>query len=269
MQIRNFDLSSLNSISTFAVSIADYKMVTPTLARVVVTYSGQPKSKEEARAAISKRLKSLGSPVADSFRTLFRNGEISSAIGFVRANAEVVEYSEEALKGKRVMASNLLMDDTDKSMWDVRENAGAKYLVKHGNEDLSQLVHLASARRAGDPQLAQVASERVLEREFAAFVGKDSEEVEFGYVVAGQTDNGETFSVLAMGADTPVDVTPDQVVHVMNFDGDDVKAMGAEVAAVPGMGREALVEYYTKLYGSYAPDYLQKVIDIINSMSFA
>jgi hypothetical protein len=269
MNFRNLDLDSITSrLNSFTMHVNDYQMISPTVARVMINYTGTaPNEQEEIRASIGRVFKGMASPVAESFRKV-TEGVIA---GFVKVSREVREYDEATVtaavaSGKmKVMAANLLMDKTDESLWEVKEGATGKYTVRQGNDDLSQLVHLATKTRIGTPTFAHLASVPAEQKEFAAFVSKDSEEVEHGYVVASADG---VMSVLPVGADEPVNIEVSQLVEVLNMDGDDTKALGVEMAAGVAGDKAAVVEYYKKAYG-YAPDYLQKIMDMINCHSFA
>ena len=271
----NFRLLDVDSIvarvNTFSLNVQDYEMVTPTLARVLVTYSGTAPTKEEIRAELAKVMGNRATAVRNSFRSLERTGGSKTLAGFVRSQADVKVYDETAAEnqGKYMQtASNLLMDNEDKSMWEVKSGSTGKYLVRHGEEDLAELVHLATVRKSGMPVLAQIATVGAEPREIAAWVCKSQEEVLHGYVVAKATDGSGKMTVLAFdGAGEAEDIDPDQLVEVVNMEGEDDKAMGRSMSTA-GMDRNAIIEYYKKAY-PYAPDYVQEIIDMIDQHATA
>lgn len=265
MQFRNLDLDSLHAkLNSFTMNVNDYEMVSPTLARVIITTTGNtPVQQEEIRASVARLFNGLASPVAESFRKV-TDGVMA---GFVKTNREVREYDEAAVTaGKmKVMSSNLLMDNDDASLWEIKEGSTGRYTVRQGNEDLSQLVHLACRKQMNQPTMAHLASMPAETKEFAAFVAPSSEEVEHGYVIA----SGEgKMTVMPFGADEAIEISTAQLVEVCNLDGEDVSAFGSPMAAECAASKEAMIEYYRKAY-VYAPDYVQKIIEIINQHSVA
>jgi hypothetical protein len=268
---RNADLASIaRRVNTFSVSLQDHQMVTPTLARVVLSWTGQQPDRSEVAASIADLFNGLASPVESSFRSL-QSGPVSVAIGFVKANREVKEYTSEiaANQGRyKAMASNLLMDREDQSLWEVHSGSTGKFLVKKGNEDLSELVHLATARKATLPTLAQVASVPAEVQEFAAFVDPTVQEVMHGYIV-GRADGGKVRVLAFEGDGQDQEIPEDLLVEVVNLDGKDQEAAKIKMSAEVAADRGAMVSYYTKLFGSYAPDYLKNVITMIDSHSIA
>jgi hypothetical protein len=267
LNFRNLDLDSLalkSTLSGFTLNVNDYEMVTPTLARVMLTYTGNvPQSHEEIRAEVARMLKGLASPVAESFRKV-KDGVVA---GYVKTAREVREFDQSAVTAgmMKEMAANLLMDKTDESLWEKKSGASGEYLVRQGNDDLSGLVHLATNKQLGQPTFAHLASMPAESKEFAAYVSKETEEVEHGYVVASASGK---MSVIPFGADETVEVQTAQLVEVINLDGEDAKAAGGMMAAEVAADKNAMVEYYRKMF-SYAPDYVQKIIDIITQHSFA
>lgn len=267
MNFRNLDLDSLASKATlagFTLNVNDYDMVTPTLARVMLTYTGNvPRSQEEVRASVAALFKGHAAPVAESFRKV-TEGTIA---GFIKTSREVREFDSGMVTAGKMkeMAANLLMDKTDESLWEKKSGAAGDYLVRQGNDDLSGLVHLATHKKLGQPTFAHLASMPAETKEFAAYVSTDSEEVEHGYVVASADGK---MTIIPVGAEEGVEVQTAQLVEVINLDGEDAKAAGGVMAAEVAADKGAMIEYYRKMFG-YAPDYLQKIIDIINQHAFA
>jgi hypothetical protein len=267
MNFRNLDLDSLASratLSGFTLNVNDYDMVTPTLARVMLTYTGNiPRSQEEIRASVAQLFKGHASPVADSFRKVTEG----TVAGFIKTSREVREFDSGMVTAGKMkeMAANLLMDKTDESLWEKKSGAAGDYLVRQGNDDLSGLVHLATNKQLGQPTFAHLASMPAETKEFAAYVSTDTEEVEHGYVVASADGK---MTVIPVGAEDAVEVQTAQLVEVINLDGEDAKAAGGVMAAEVAADKGAMIEYYRKMF-SYAPDYLQKIIDIIGQHAFA
>lgn len=267
MNFRNLDLDAIHAkIQTagFTLNVNDYEMVTPTLARVMITYTGEvPQSQEEVRAGIARLFEGQASPVAESFRKVTA-GVIA---GFVKTAREVREFDQAVVTAGKMkeMAANLLMDKTDESLWEKKSGASGEYLVRQGNDDLSGLVHLATNRQMGQPTFAHLASMPAETKEFAAFVSKTSEEVEHAYVIAS---NEGKMTVLPFGSEDAVEIETAQLVEVLHLEAADVKGAGSEMAAEVAADKQAFIEYVRKWF-SYAPDYVQKWIDMINQHAFA
>lgn len=262
-----FDITRLAAkMSSVRFSINDSNTLTPTLAKVVLTMSGTPESQLEIRKQVAKLFQGQASVVEGSFRWADREGDIKTAVGFVRANTEVREYEEKASNGKyRVMSANLLMDQEDSSLWEVKEGAGTRYLCRQGNEDLSSLVALASNRKASLPKLSECASAVVAKTDFVAFVDTNTEEVRYGFAVQAATDG--TLTVVASDNEDSMDVEVASVIDVMELEGEDLAKL-SETAMAPGMSKEAMIAYYRKAY-SYAPEYIAEIIKMIDMHAFA
>src|SRR5690606_20902696 len=129
------DLTDLaNKVRTFTLNLQDYDMVTPSLAKVVVTLTGNIPTKEEVRAEMAGLFKDLASPVLNSFREIENTGPIRTIVGFVKTCAAVKDIDGKPVEGMRVVASNILMDEQDKSLWEIRNGATGKYLVLQGDQ---------------------------------------------------------------------------------------------------------------------------------------
>ncbi len=267
--LTGFDLDRISSkLTAFRISVNDYKMITPTLARVVLNMNGTPEDSLQMRVAVAKLFKQQASAVEGSFRWASRSGDVKAVVGYVRANNDVREFDAKADGAKyRAMASNLLMDNADKTLWEVRSGSGdSKYLARHGNEDLSSLVHLATSFRSVSPRLAQTASGVPAQKDFVAFVDRKTEEVRYGFAVTSATAQTQgMLTVVATDDEEAIDVPEEDVVDVYETDGEDT----AQVAvAASGLSKEAMIAYYKKAY-SYDPAYIQEIIKMIDQHSFA
>jgi hypothetical protein len=264
-----FDLDRITSkVRSFRMTVNDCEMVTPTLAKVVLNMTGVPDSMLEVRTAIAQIFKGEASAVENSFRWANRKGDLKSVVGYVKANNAVREYNEKSESNKyRAMASNLLMDQEDRSLWEVRSGAGdAKYLVREGNDDLSSLIHLATSYRRINPKVNEIASASPATTEVVGFVDRVTEEVRHGFVVATNKNAG-TVTVLATDSEDPLDVPETDVIDVFELDSDEQEQLST-TAAASGMSKEAMISYYRKAY-SYSPEYIQEIINTINQHAFA
>lgn len=267
--LTGFDLDRISSkLTAFRLSVNDYKMVTPTLARVVLNMNGTPEDSLQMRVAIAKLFGNQASAVEGSFRWASRNGDVKAVVGYVKSNNDVREFDPKADGAKyRAMASNLLMDNEDKTLWEVRSGSGDnKYLARQGNEDLSALVHLATSFRSVSPRLSQTASGVPAPKDFVAFVDRTTEEVRYGFAVSTATvESKGTLTVVATNDENAVDIPEADVIDVYEPDAED----NAQVAtAATGLSKEAMIAYYKKAY-SYSPEYINLIIDTINQHSFA
>lgn len=267
---RLFDLDKVAArLSNFTVNVHDFKILSPTIARVVLSYTGQVPSKDQIRAKISAMFDNNATAIAGSFRELTRGGDVKSVIGFVKTSREVKEYTEATAKADeyKVMASNLLMQKADGSMWEIKTGAMGQYLAKQTSDDLRALVHLAQNTVNGLPKFNQIASLAAMTQpsEFCAYVDLDAEEVLHGYVVASE---GDKLTVLAKETDEIVEVAADQLVQVQDLEGEDRKVMASPEMQNFGQDASGMIAYY-KLAYRYDPAYIAKIIDMIGQHSYA
>jgi hypothetical protein len=264
-----FDMSKATaSINLFSLNIHDSREVTPTLHRVVLSYTGElPNSPEQIHQQISSLLKGHGAPVVGSFSHLTKSGDIKSLIGFVKASRPIIEFNDEVKANAdgrfKAMASNLLMDKTDESMWEIRSGATGKYLAKQSHTDMTELVHLATASVFGLPKFSQIEPPAVAVREFASFVDVESEEVMNGFVVASD-ENG--IKVMAFETNEVVEAGYDQLIELNELTPEEATIKGMEMPkeiAADQADPNTMIEYYRKAY-PYAPEYVQKIIEMIN-----
>lgn len=264
-----FDLDRISSkLKSFHLKVNDYDMVTPTLARVVLSMTGNYNDRFELKTAIAKLFNNLASPVENSFRWANRNGDIKSVVGYVRSNNEVREFNDKQDSQKyRAVASNLLMDNEDKTLWEVKSGSNdSKYLTRKGNEDLSELVHLATSYRTASPKLTQLASAAPAAKEVVGFVDRTTEEMRYGFVVESGVQAKGKVTVVATDNDEAVDVPEEDVVDVYELDPEESAQLST--TAANGLSKEAMIEYYKKAY-SYSPEYIQEIIKMIEQHAFA
>lgn len=267
---RLFDLDSVAArLSSFTVNVHDYKVLSPSVARVVLSYTGQVPGPDELRAKISAMFEGNAAAIVGSFRELTRSGDVKSIIGFVKTSREVKPFEEAAAKGDdyKVMAANLLMQKADGTMWEIKSGAMGKYLAKQTGDDLRALVHLAQNTMNGLPKFNQIASLAAMTqpKEFAAFVDLDAEEVLHGFVVASSDTK---VTVLAKETGETVEVAADQLVHVMDLEGEFEKVTSSAEMQSFGQDASGMIAYY-KLAYRYNQEYVQKIIDMIGQHSFA
>lgn len=269
---RLFDLDKVAAqLSRFTVSLHDYTMVSPTVARVILSHTGQTPTQEEIRQKVAALFDNNAAAIAGSFRALTASGDVKSAVGFVKMSREVRPFGEEEVKASadsfKVMASNLLMQKSDGAMWEIKSGAMGKYLAKQTNDDLRELVHLAHSPMSGLPRFNQIASlaSMTQPREFAAFVDLGAEEVMHGYVVAS---SDESLTVITRETGEVVEVAANQLIQVQDLEDEGKLQTASEDMQRFGMDSKGMIEYYKHQY-RYDPEYVQKIIDMIGQHSFA
>ena len=245
---------NLKDINTNTLSITDYELVASKVARVVVAFTGSH-SKESFAEAISAKLQHLATPVENSFRMV----KAGVMVGYVRANTavRVVEDDKELRANYRVMASNILMDNADKSLWEVKTGAAGKYLARHGNEDLSELVEAAVNPISNVPRVHQLAIASVAKREFVAFAS-ESGDMDYGFCT-GVDNEGQRLRVVSASKGRAITIPQSVVASVVKVQ---LPKSTHKRILEAGISREDAKqenEYYTRLF-SYAPDYLADII---------
>jgi hypothetical protein len=260
---REFDTGKvLDQLTINTVNLNDFEMCGDGLARVVLSFTGDLRG-DDFRYGVSKLFGEQACAVKDSFRQLTAN----SVVGYVSANRQVREYDAPKDSGRyRALASNILMDRDDQTTWKLTETeSGSKYLCRHGIEDLSELAQEVATRRTGVPRISAIASAEVATKEFVAFVNSERE-MDYGYAV-GESDG--KLCILSAATQEEVLVDPKVIVAALNLMGSDDKEMGREMAMDQySQDKSGMISYYKQAY-NYAPDYVQKIIEMINQHAFA
>lgn len=246
-------------INTTTVAITDYKLISANVARVILSTSGNP-TKEQVSAQLSQQLQNLAAPIENSFRHI----KAGVTIGYVRANRPVRVVEEKEIRASyKVMASNILMDKQDNTLWEVKQGAGGTFLARHGNEDLSELVEASLNPRMGVPRLNHIAQASVAKREFVAFASA-SGDMDYGFCVASSKEKG-LIKVVSFTQRKAVVVQTEAVASVIPAGANGVripKAVHDRIikAGITRSDAEQEIAYYNRLY-AYDPAYLSEVID--------
>ena len=238
-------------------SVTDYEILSPTLAKVVVAHTGEP-TRDEVAQMLAAKMDYLAAPVRGSFRNI-RPG---LAVGFVRANKEIRLLEDKSQY--RVMSSNILMDNTDKTLWDVKSGAGGKYLARHGQEDLSELVNASVYRRPDLPGLRHVTIAKAAPQEMVAFVDHDGS-MDYGYAIGTSEAQVRVFSNARR---IPVTVDYTRVVSITAAPVPKSTHVSVVAQLSDAQAKADAKDYYRQLYG-FDPAYLAEVIDSIDGSSFA
>lgn len=241
------------------VNITDFSIKSPTLAKVIISYTGDIDA-DFIKSELAKKMDYLAVPVKASFKRI-RDGV---AVGFVRANKAVRAVSKDEVQAKyRVMSNNILMDNTDRTLWEVKDGANGKYLARHGQEDLTALVTAAVHRRPDAPRLDQLTIARAAPSELVAFVD-DQGDVDHGFALA---TNDEKVRVLSFARRIPVTVDYGAVVSIYPV-AVPRQLHNQVVASLTADQKKQAKDYYQRLYG-YSPEYVQMLMDEIDQGTVA
>lgn len=230
-------------------NIIDYKIKSETLAKVIVSYTGEY-SPEELRESIAASMDYKAVPVAASFKRV----KPGLAVGFVRANRVVRTPTERELRSSyRVMSSNILMDNADKSLWEVKDVDNVRYLARHGQEDLTALVHATVNRRPDLPGLRHLAIAKAAKSEVVAFVDAEGD-VDHGFALATSDDS---VKVLSFSRRVPLVVEYDSVVSIspVAIPAHLHKVIAGSLTDAEKKNEKA---YYERLFG-YDPAYVREI----------
>ncbi|QBX06487.1 hypothetical protein H1O16_gp074 [Burkholderia phage BcepSaruman] len=238
------------------VSITDYDLVSPKLARVVIAFTGKF-NKETLRASLTEKFEAKAAPVEDSFREV----RAGVAVGFMRANREVRVVDPQELRAsyRVVGSSNIMTSDADDSLWEVKTGKGGTYLARHGNEDLSELIHASTKRRTDVPGLRHITTASAVPGEFVAYVSQ-SGDMDYGFAIAA---NAEKVQVVSHASDNAVVVDNKMVASIVRAPIPKSFADKMVQAGISRADKQQAIEYWKQLY-SYDPAYLRMVIDQVN-----
>lgn len=246
------------------LALTDYKMITPTLARVVVATSGNPSQKEMAEM-IRAKFENLATPVEGSFKEL----QNQSAVGYIRANREVrVVTDKELTASYRVMSSNIMMDNHDKSLWSMQESSAGKFLARHGQEDLGELVNasVSHSSRPGVPGLRHLTMASAVRRELASYVSPTTLEMTHGHVIDVNQD-GSMIQVVNAGTGAVEVVASALVTNLVRPPLPKSFKAQMATAGISTEDKSQAIKYWRALY-SYNKDYMNMVIDQVNETTF-
>jgi hypothetical protein len=249
---------NLHGLNANTVAITDFKIVASKLAKVVISFTGKF-DKAEVTAALGRQLGNLATPVENSFQRV----KAGCAVGFIRANQEVRVPEPQELKAYKIMSSNIMMDESDKSLWEVRKGASGTYLARQGHEDLSELVSAATNHGILNvPRLNHIAQASVARREFVAFASA-SGDMDYGFCV-GVNRNDGMLKVVATSDRQAVVISSEQVVASVPVGKNALQLPHDAHARITASGisrtdADQEITYYQKLYG-YDPAYLAEVI---------
>lgn len=239
------------------VAITDYRIINPNLAKVIISTSVDlhEMDRDDMVRQLVAQCQSQAAPIEGSFRKL----TATTAVGFMRLNPEIVAYNEKEVSASyRVVASNMLMDKKDESLWEVKTGAAGKYLCRHGNEDLSELVEAARITRFSSPKISSISISAAKTRQVVAFVDPKTSELDYGLCVRSSADNTKC-QVVARSTQAATTVPYENVVGIYSIPYGGTKAQRPVNASAA-----SAIEYYKQLY-FYDSAYLDEIIRDIES----
>lgn len=258
---------------TCSVSITDHKMLTPTLAKVIISWTGNPHG-DDVADEIAASLDFMGYPVESSFRQLTD----TSAVGFIRYQPSVQPWDDQEVRAAfKVMGShgNIMMDTRDRTLWEIKDGPGGKFLARHGNENLAELLEASLNRQAmGVPKLHRVVMARAVPGEFASFVTPGGD-TDHGFVTHVRPDQCKVVSA-STGQQVVVDY--EQVVSLAQVPVSQehhVQVVAAVKGHEDGKGDGDSVAYWRELYklwegtgvndGGLTRTYIDDIVHQVNS----
>lgn len=257
-----------------SVNITDHRMVSPTLAKVVIAWTGNPTGNDVAEV-LTASLDNMASPVEYSFRQLTDN----SAVGFIRYQPTVQPWDEGEIRASfKVMGShgNIMMDTRDRTLWEIKDDGlGNKFLARNGTENLAEMLEARVNKDVMSvPRLSRVVMARAVPGEFASFVNKYGD-MDHGFVTHTKP---EKFKVVSASTGEHVVVANENVVSLVQVPVSQ-EHHKAVVAAVKGneagKGAGDSVDYWRELYklwegtgvndGGATKSYIDDIVHQVNS----
>jgi len=252
--------------SMASVVVNEYKLVNDKVARVIITCSSSM-SKDAMYDKLAEHYEGSAMPVRGSFRWL---NEGTNAIGYLTlARATKVITTRKQLASYREVSSNMFLDEGDKSLWELKESGGGKYLCRQGHDNLAELIEAGRVTARGStPRMRSVMMESAKAHEFIAYIDTAgfSSETDYGFCAGVDAKTGE-YLVVSMTTKQPVSVKPECVVSAHYLAGKQFSVTSkAKLVKADAYDKTAVINYYRQLY-AYAPDYLKLVIEEINQQA--
>ena len=272
-------------INLIQASLHSLEQITPEISRVVVDFTTESGNQIDRRLAIAALFDNQLVAVPNSFREI--SGYQFTATGFVTSKKEEREYTDEVASSGRykVIAKNVMMDQEDESLWEVNSSGDSKYLIRHGEEDLSGLVALASleqrTRSGRSINVASIVVPNISAGEFVTYINPKTCELAYGYAVGYESvtakdENDEDvevdeLQVFDRESNDIINVDPHLVVESAEMNGDDLENMPEEERASMdeySNSKEGMKAYYRKMF-EYSPAYYQMMEQIIDGHAVA
>lgn len=249
------------------INISEFTMVGDRVAKVIVNVgAANLRNMASVHDAIVAKFDGNAAPVADSFTWLIPG---QSMIGFVASTRVTREVDDADIKaGYRVLSTNLYMDASDESLWEMKDGAGGRYLARQGHDDLSSLIEATrSSPRGSTPRMASVMAASAQPKEFVAFVydaGYGIPSVEYGFCLARKAG---TIEVICQSNGEKVTASEDTIVssHQVSLKEAQQRINAAKKITAAATAAMSIEEYYRTAY-SYAPEYVAKIMQQIAEM---
>ncbi len=256
---------NLQGLSARTININEAVMINANLAKVMISTTGNVDADDIAESVCAK-LQGQGALVEGSLTKVQASEVGDSYVAFVKSVSEVREVDNHELQASyhAVLAtnSNVLVNNEDQSVWELKTGSAGKYLVRHQEEDLSSLVTAAANESELAPRLAKV-SMAVPEREALVAYVTETGDVDYGFVTKTSQAN-QNVELISVQASVPRVVSTRTMLSAHKVDLDpEIYRMAA--ATISESDKDKMRKFYTALY-SIAPDYLSEVIDEINAL---
>lgn len=258
---------NFQGLSARTINITDAVMVNANLAKVIISTTGEVDTDDIAEA-LCARLEGQGALVEKSLTTLSAGEYGASYVGFVKSVSEVREVDSHELQASyhAVLATNqnVLVNNEDQSVWELKTGSSGKYLVRHQEEDLTSLVAAAASSNqyTGSPRLSSVVMPVPARESLVAYVTEQGS-VDYGFVTKTSTAN-QNVELISMESSAPRIVNTATMIsaHAIELD---PEAYRLAAASITEGDKDKMRKFYTALY-SIAPDYLNEVIKEIDAL---
>lgn len=240
-------------------NITDAQMVNENVARVVIMATNI-KNPEDVGAVLASKLKGAATLVESSLRELSTVGSTTTYLGFVRTQPEVRQVTKREIQAsyQPLIASNpkVLVSQEDSSVWDMKEGAGGKFLVRKPETSLQALLTASTSHYTGAPSLNQIHQPMPKKNELVAFVTKDGV-TDYGFVTRTSTAN-QAIEVLSRSSGTKVVIS--NTVALGSYEVEVPEQLHKTlVANIDPKAKDKASAYWAELF-SYAPEYADMMI---------
>lgn len=250
-----------NGVDTNTVAINDYRMVTSDLAEIVVSVTGDM-DRNQISHKLVLTLGEQGTPVQGSFRWL--NDRKHVAVGFIstRTPPRFIE-SESELAAYRHVASNMYMDETDESTWELKQGTAGKYLARHGADELPAVLSTVRRPRGlGVPSVSKVQRPQPMKGEYVCFVTSRNE-IDYGFAV-GKDKHGN-HAIVTKSSMGFVAVSPSKVISTTEVE---IPAH-SKLPVLSGVPDPDAMRKYYKLAYQHSQAYIAEIEKQISEMAAA
>lgn len=260
-------LSKVSNRDNLAVTLFSHEEIAPKVHRVVCTLN-RDAGAEKNFEALQNFFAPNASPVECSFTRLSESeaGKVVT-VGFVTPNRIVKELTDDVKASMTTIAKNVMMDPTDKSMWNIaRTPSGDCYITRQEDEDLNTAFAAISSgkHRLGIPEIAAVVGCDTKVGTYVGYVDAETASVRFGYVL---TRDDTTSTVYNRDMEETTVDNRMIVAAIEGVMGEDnhlerlISASGKKTVA--GLDGKELKDYYKKVY-NYSPEFYNQMERIID-----